>query len=248
MRAAFIAPRPTPKRSAATGACPIETSASRPARSPASGCSTSTATTARLSLRALEAQHGKLPVTWISSTGRGWHVWLRYTAPIPLEHRPHRSQPRCEGGWRLCGRAAVDPSQRARLHVAGPARGRACRSAGLARHPCAQEADTVDLGTGDREHPSAQAGYGAAALDREIAELAAAVPGTRNDALNRASFCLFQLVGGGELDGRDVADRLVEACHRNGLVKDDGLRAVVATIRSGSRAGLQHPRSRSGAA
>ena len=42
-------------------------------------------------------------------------------------------------------------------------------------------------------------------------------------------------------------DRLVDACHRNGLVKDDGLRSVVATIRSGRRAGLQYPRSRSGA-
>ena len=89
--------------------------------------------------------------------------------------------------------------------------------------------------------------YGAAALDREIAALAATPAGSRNAALNRSTFCLFQLVGGGELDGRNVADRLVEACHRNGLVKDDGLRAVVATIRSGSKAGLQHPRSRGAA-
>jgi hypothetical protein len=44
-----------------------------------------------------------------------------------------------------------------------------------------------------------------------------------------------------------VFDRLVDACHRNGLVKDDGLRSVVNTIRSGCRAGLQYPRARSGA-
>lgn len=35
------------------------------------------------SLAALEAEHGKLPDTWVSSTGRGWHVWLRYTTQIP---------------------------------------------------------------------------------------------------------------------------------------------------------------------
>ena len=95
----------------------------------------------------------------------------------------------------------------------------------------------VDLGAGDREHPppnGGPGGYGAAALDREIAALAALAPGGRNAALNRASFRLHQLVAGGELDHHDVVERLVEACHRNGLVKDDGLAAVMATIRSGA--------------
>src|SRR5262245_11026064 len=31
----------------------------------------------------LEAEHGPLPPTWVSSTGRGRHFWFRYTAPIP---------------------------------------------------------------------------------------------------------------------------------------------------------------------
>jgi hypothetical protein len=95
--------------------------------------------------------------------------------------------------------------------------------------------------------PGSTGAYGWAALEREIEELAAAAPGGRNTALNRTSFRLFQLVAGGELDGRDVADRLLDACHRNGLLKDDGLRSVIATIDSGSKAGLAHPRSRSGA-
>lgn len=90
--------------------------------------------------------------------------------------------------------------------------------------------------------------YGLAALDDEIASLAAAPAGTRNHTLNRAVFSLFQLVAGAELESDQVIDRLIDACHRNGLVKDDGLRSVTATIRSGMVAGLQHPRSRSGAA
>ena len=250
-RTAFTPRRPTLKRSAATGASPIETSASRPARSPASGCSTSTATTARRALRALEAQHGKLPATWISSTGRGWHVWLRYTAPIPSS--TGRIAPsldvKADGGY-VVAPPSIHPSGRAYTWLVPP-EGEPAEAPGwlvtLARKrptPSISERAIASIrrpnGKPDR--------YGAAALDREIAALAATAPGSRNAALNRASFCLFQLVAGGELDGRDVADRLVEACHRNGLVKDDGLRAVVATIRSGSRAGLQHPRSRSGAA
>ena len=90
--------------------------------------------------------------------------------------------------------------------------------------------------------------YGAAALDRECTALAAVGPGARNHALNRAAFRLFQLVAGGELDGRTVGEQLVEACRRNGLAEDDGLPSVLATARSGARAGLRQPRSRGGAA
>ena len=55
--------------------------------------------------------------------------------------------------------------------------------------------------------------YGLAALDAEVAALAAVAPGSRNHALNLASFRLFQFVAGGELDGDAVAERLVDACH-----------------------------------
>jgi hypothetical protein len=86
--------------------------------------------------------------------------------------------------------------------------------------------------------------YGEAALAREAETLAAVAPGGRNHALNRASFSLHQLVAGGELEHGEVEHRLLAAAERNGLIADDGLRSVLATIRSGARAGLQHPRSR----
>lgn len=38
------------------------------------------------------------------------------------------------------------------------------------------------------------------------------------------------------------------ACVANGLVAEDGMRAVLATVRSGARAGVQHPRNRAGRA
>ncbi len=88
--------------------------------------------------------------------------------------------------------------------------------------------------------------YSRAALDNEIETLANAAPGSRNHALNRASFSLHQLVAGGELDAGEVEHRLVEAATVNGLVADDGFRSVMATIESGRRAGLQCPRCRTG--
>ena len=44
-----------------------------------------------------------------------------------------------------------------------------------------------------------------------------------------------------------MIEHLIDACRRNGLVKDDGLPSVLATIHSGARAGMQHPRSRGAA-
>jgi putative DNA primase/helicase len=86
--------------------------------------------------------------------------------------------------------------------------------------------------------------YGTAALAAEIKNLAGTPPGTRNHILNSAAFSLYQLVGGGELDAGEVERRLIEAATVNGLVDDVGIRAVQATIASGRRAGLAHPRSR----
>jgi putative DNA primase/helicase len=86
--------------------------------------------------------------------------------------------------------------------------------------------------------------YGRRALEYELAELVITPKGRRNAALNRASFSLHQLVAGGELNGGEVLRQLVVAATINGLVGDDGLPSVLATIESGQRAGLQHPRSR----
>jgi putative DNA primase/helicase len=102
----------------------------------------------------------------------------------------------------------------------------------------------VDLPS--RTHNGPPGRYGAAVLQREIESLAATAPGSRNHALNRASFSLHQLVAGGELDGSDVERELLTAAARNGLMADpqDGPHKVLATIASGRRAGLQHPRGR----
>ena len=85
-------------------------------------------------------------------------------------------------------------------------------------------------------------GYGAAALDAECSELAATGSGGRNEQLNRAAFCLAQLVAGGELGEHEVKSALFEAAGACGLIQDDGRQSVEKTIWSGFNAGLGHPR------
>ena len=86
--------------------------------------------------------------------------------------------------------------------------------------------------------------YGAAALEREAAQVAAAADGTRNHALNRAAFALGQLVAGGELDEHLVRSRLIEAGIACGLrrreIVGDGMRH--GTLDSGLAAGMELPR------
>ena len=93
-------------------------------------------------------------------------------------------------------------------------------------------------------HDSAGAGrYAQAALEREIEALAAVGEGGRNDALNSAAVKLFGLVASKALDGDAVEAALLDACDRNGLIKDDGIKAVRATIASGAAYGKSQPRA-----
>jgi hypothetical protein len=201
--------------------------------------------------RWLEADHGALPRTCAVLTGRGGcHLWFKYTEAI--QSSASRVAPgidvRGDGGY-----VVVPPS----VHENGRAYHFIDPECALTTAPEWLVALTRRKPTRTiRERAVASirvppgtfwsGAYGKAALDAEIAALAATVPGTRNHSLNRAAFVLFQLVAGGELDGDAVEQGLVAACQSNGLVRDDGARSVLATIRSGARAGMQYPRSRFG--
>lgn len=86
--------------------------------------------------------------------------------------------------------------------------------------------------------PAAGASYAAAALRNEVASVAEAVVGTRNDTLNRAAFSLGQLVGSGLVDQATVEDTLLDAAMSAGLPPNE----ATATIGSGMRAGRARPR------
>jgi putative DNA primase/helicase len=84
--------------------------------------------------------------------------------------------------------------------------------------------------------------YGLSGLDAELQALRGAREGGRNDALNIAALKLSQLVAAGALHEGFVRAALEDAAASIGLIKDDGLRAVRATIESGFRKGRSQPR------
>jgi hypothetical protein len=94
------------------------------------------------------------------------------------------------------------------------------------------------LGRATHHDPTRRGRYGAAALVRESELVRAAQPGGRNRTLNRAAFCLGQLVACGAIDRQSVETALLGAALDCGL----GRRDAEATIRSGIEAGLERPR------
>lgn len=77
-----------------------------------------------------------------------------------------------------------------------------------------------------------------AALEGELAQVRAAQEGQRNATLNRAAFCLGQVVAGGALDKNEVEGLLVDAGLSTGL----GEREARLTVSSGLTAGYEYPR------
>lgn len=80
--------------------------------------------------------------------------------------------------------------------------------------------------------------YALAALASELASLAEAGEGSRNDALNRAAFNLIQLVAGGQIASALVLSELTAGGLAAGLTP----REVSRTIDSGFRSGAQRAR------
>jgi hypothetical protein len=81
-----------------------------------------------------------------------------------------------------------------------------------------------------------------AAVEREMARVVNAPNGTRNEALNKAAYALGGYLGSGMLDPESLRRDLFRAAEQNGLVAEDGGRAVVATIKSGITGGHFRPR------
>jgi hypothetical protein len=196
----------------------------------------------------LQAQHGRLPATRTMLTPRGgWHWWFRYAGPVPnsVGKIAPNIDVRGDGGYAVVAPSATEDGAyawsgdpKAPLAIAPEWLVAAARKPSISDRALAARTPAPAPPGGSSN------AYGTAALEREIAELAATPSGQRNHRLNFTAFRLYQLVAGGELDGPTVERRLVEACEANGLIKDDGFRSVVATIASGMRAGLSHPRSR----
>jgi hypothetical protein len=198
------------------------------------------------SLRDLEAKHAPLPPTLTSLTGKGMHLLFTIDGPVSSSNSKIGPNLDIKGdaGY-IAAPPSVHPNAKKYSWVDDSIQSAPMPEwlLSLARKPKISERALATVRP-SRTGPSDA--YGRAALDSEIAVLAATAPGGRNHALNRAAFSLFQLVAGGELDRDQVCNRLFEACERNGLINDDGLRSVRLTMRSAYRAGIASPRSRRG--
>jgi hypothetical protein len=206
--------------------------------------------------RALERQYGPLPLTLISLTGNGRHYWFRADQEIPSTGK-NKVAPnidiKAEGGY-VVAPPSIHPNGKTYrwLNHVPPAPAPAWLIK-LIHHARTKPAPPLILPPKPpllappriiSASSVSSAAYGNAALDREIRGLVLASSGARNHALNRASFVLYQLVGGQELHAGHVHHRLIEAAKANGLLGENGLRAVQATINSGATAGLRNPRGR----
>jgi hypothetical protein len=197
-------------------------------------------------LRAAQAAHGRLPATRQSQSARGLHLWWRTDSPVQCSAgrvAPHVDV-RGDNGYVLAPPSIHPGGQTYRWTSTAPL---AVAPQWLLQLTCKRPPpSTPPPPPSGPRHSGSPGAYGKAALAREIETLANTAPGSRNDALNRASFCLHQLVAGGVLDAAEVQQRLLSAAEANGLTADpsDGPRSVLRTIESGRRAGVQHPRSR----
>ncbi|MEU2428690.1 bifunctional DNA primase/polymerase [Streptomyces sp. NPDC007861] len=178
----------------------------------------------------------------------GLHYWFR--APAGTQWRPQAGAL----GWQLDVRAgvsyAVAPGTvtRSGTYTAlGDCRTVAELPVWLARdldrtgHRVRPERPRVALPWHSR---GVSTGYVAAAIEAELRAVAEALPGTRNDTLNRAAFALGTLCDAGRLDRAQVADVLADAARHAGLPD----REAETAIRSGLTAGTRRPRTLAGAA
>jgi hypothetical protein len=195
-------------------------------------------------LRELEERYGPLPPTRTCRTANGVHLWFGIAQEVASRKEGHIAK---GIGTKADNTYVMAPPS---VHPDGPVYTWDDASP-LAVAPgwlltLTRKPPPAPIALPPRTPVGLSGAYGAAALQREIDILAGTAPGGRNTALNRASFFLHQLVAGGELDGSDVERQLLAAAYANGLMADpaDGPRKVIATIRSGARAGLQHPRRR----
>ncbi|GAA0796666.1 bifunctional DNA primase/polymerase [Spirilliplanes yamanashiensis] len=177
---------------------------------------------------------GDLPRAPLARTGSGgWHVWFAPTG--------HGNRVRLLPGvdWRGAGGYVVAPPSR---HASG--RAYTWVVAPGAARPAAVPGALAELLAGPEPPPRGRPvevahprRYARAALEAEAERVAWAVPGTRNDTLNRAAFALGRLVGAGLLDEATARAELARAARRSGLGRAETRRTIRSGLTAGRRTG-----------
>lgn len=182
----------------------------------------------------LEDVAAPVPDTTRVVTSRGWQLF--FSTDTPIRNSAGKLKPgvdvRGDGGY-----VVLPPSVHPSGHVyrwdrnGSPAAMPAWLLDRLTARPATVRAPIVLSGEGSA--------YGRAALEDEVARVATAAEGTRNDTLNTAALKLGGLAAGGELDEHEVRGALLRAALTAGLSETE----ANATIKSGMTAGLGQPRT-----
>lgn len=189
---------------------------------------------------------GQPPTTWtVKTPSGGLHYIFKYDPQRPLSNSIGKLgdglDVRGEGGY-IIAAASVDAQGRAYSTIEHAEPAIAPDWLYGPRRPISERA-TEGLRLATALEPSAiKPADSQAAFTREVDGVRCAVPGTRNQTLNNAAFKLGQFVGVGALGLTECEQALTEAANACGLIKDDGLRAVIKTINSGLTAGIAKPR------
>jgi hypothetical protein len=179
----------------------------------------------------------------VSTGGGGWHYYL---APTGLGNLHLRDLEQVD--WRGRGGYVVAPPSRHRsgqpytwvggrdldtplAEVPAPLLER------LYRQPDRPATPSIPLPVGDGPGPR----YGQAALNQELARVAAAPRGRRNQQIWESARNLYNLVAAGALDDEQVHRGLLQAADRCGLLAEEP-RQTRRTLASGRQVGLAHPR------
>lgn len=196
------------------------------------------------SLERLQELDRALPETLTILTGGGGrHLYFSH---------PHRPIPNTSG--RLPGITESLPGLDVRsdggyvvappsLHVSGRRYEWSTREASINALPDwfrePERAPLSTLAVGPADYTGNGSAYGLYVLGAELAQLRAAVPGTRNHALNRSAFAVAQVVAGGELDEHHARSELLTTALSIGLPEPESRQ----TLDSAFRAGARDPRS-----
>lgn len=183
-------------------------------------------------------RHPALPETPISTTGNGRHVWFRH----PGEEIGNRTRflpgldLRGDGGYVVVPPSAHKSGNVYRWQIGlntalAPAPSWVLTPPQAPARPAPQPEAAHNDGHG--------AAYAQAAMRDELAQLARATEGTRNDRLNTAAYNMGQLIGAGKLDRHIIEDELLRVALAIGLGEHETLR----TIASGLDAGIGQPRN-----
>jgi hypothetical protein len=192
--------------------------------------------TGQASLRSLVDRHGSFRAAWVRTGSGGWHAYLAHPGtevPNSASRLGASLDIRGDGGYVVAPPSRHWTGGRYDWHSAMPGR--------LAPPP----AWMLELLAPPPPPPAApvrleggSSAYVLAAVEGEAREVAEARAGQRNNRLNQAAYRLGQLVGAGLVAEASVSAVLLAAAAVAGLSE----REASATVRSGLRAGVRHPR------